>query len=383
MMAEPLPNLRQLAAFVAIVEHGSATRAAEAVHLTQPALTQAISRLEADIGCQLFDREPSGMKPTTPGLLLSQRASRAIGLIGSNRVTATQIKAFRALAKYGSYSAASEQMGLAPASLSRAVSDLSSALGERLVERRGRHLVLSRLGEMRARGFGLALAELRSGYAEVGAWLGKTAGRIVIGAMPLSRARWLPSAILGFLQANQEVDLEVVEGSYSELVGPLRNGDIDFLLGALRDEADLDDLVNIPAFTDRPQIIMRAGHPLVASSPIRPVQLEAFDWIVPAAPTPLRRYWSDMLKASGCAGKVGLECGSVLTIRELLLQTDMITLLSPDQLRVEIEAGLLIAKPPPALVQREIGVIHRRDWRPTEPQSALLELLQEKKGLAS
>ena len=382
-MDERLPNLRHLSAFVAIVEHGSATRAADAVHLTQPALTQAIGRLEKDVGCQLFDREPAGMKPTEPALLLAERANRAIDLIGSNRVTAAQIRAFRGLAKYGSYSAASEQMGLAAASLHRAVGDLCSALSESLTERRGRHLVLTRLGEARAKAFGLALAELRSGFAEVGAWLGKASGKIVIGAMPLSRARWLPSALLAFIEANEGIELEVVEGSYSELAGPLRNGDIDFLLGALRDEGDADDLVNRPAFIDRPQIIMRAGHPLARSQRLMPEDLSRFAWIVPAATTPLRRYWSDMLEGSGAQGKIGLECGSVLTVRELLLKTDMMTLLSPDQTRIEIESGLLIAKPPPAAVERTIGVIHRRDWHPTAPQSALLDILHEKCSLLS
>ena len=48
---------------------------------------------------------------------------------------------------------------------------------------------LSPFGQIgRARGFGLAMAELRSGLAEVAAWQGKAAGRIVVGAMPLSRA---------------------------------------------------------------------------------------------------------------------------------------------------------------------------------------------------
>ncbi|HCO46729.1 MAG TPA: LysR family transcriptional regulator, partial [Erythrobacter sp.] len=44
------------------------------------------------------------------------------------------------LARTGSYSAAAQLAGVAPASLHRAVADLSLALGERLVERRGRYL---------------------------------------------------------------------------------------------------------------------------------------------------------------------------------------------------------------------------------------------------
>lgn len=187
-MNDLIPNIRHLAAFAATVEHGSVTRAAEAVNLTQPALTQAIAGLERELDCQLFEREPTGMRPTQPAILLAPRVKSAIEKIGSSRATATQLRAFLALARAGSYASAAETTGLSPASLHRAVADLSYAVGERLVERRGRHLTLTRKGEVRARRLGLAIADLRSGFAEVAAWLGKAGGRIVIGAMPLSGA---------------------------------------------------------------------------------------------------------------------------------------------------------------------------------------------------
>ena len=377
-MIERLPNIRHLAALSAIVEHGSVTRAAEAVNLTQPALTQAIARLEADLGCQLFEREPGGMRPTEPAQLLAPRAAAAIAKIGSPRVTATQVRAFLALARAGSYAASAELTGLAAASLHRAVADLSLALGEKLVERRGKHLILTRRGQVRARGFGLALAEIRSGYAEVASWLGKAGGRIVIGAMPLSRARWLPGAILEFQQANPQVDITVVEGSHSELAGPLRDGEIDFLLGALRQDEGLDDLEQQPVFEDRPRIIMRAGHPLEGSRKPGGKALASYPWVLPPPQTPLSTYWVKMMEDAGqTPPHVSIECGSVLTIRELLLETDMLSLLSTDQLRVEIEAGVLVSRDPPAPVTRMIGITTRRDWRPTSSQERMIAILKE------
>ena len=77
-MIERLPNIRHLAALVATVEHGTVTEAARSVHLTQPALTQAIARLERTLECRLFQREPDGMKPTPPALLLDARARTLI-----------------------------------------------------------------------------------------------------------------------------------------------------------------------------------------------------------------------------------------------------------------------------------------------------------------
>lgn len=374
-MSLDLLNVRHLAAFAATVRHGTVTAAADAIALTQPALTQAIAHLEQRLDCRLFDREPAGMRPTAPALLLAPRAEHALALIGSPRVTSTQVRAFLALARKGSYAEAAEHIGVATASIHRAVADLSLALGERLVERRGRHVSLTRKGEARARSFGLAMAELRSGFAEVAEWQGQSGGRIVIGAMPLSRARWLPRAILAFARRRPGLPIAVIEGSYTELVGPLRDGDIDMLLGALRPDAQIPDLVQSPAFIDRPQIAMRRGHPLAGNGNIAPDDLARYPWVLPSSDTPLHAYWREMMTASERTPDVAIECGSVLTIRELLLETDMLTLLSPDQLRVEIEAGLHICAAPPRPIERTIGVTTRRDWRPTPAQREMLGLL--------
>lgn len=371
------PNIRHLAALAATVRHGSVTAAARVVNLTQPALTQAIARLERDLGCALFERGAGGMAPTPPALLLAPRAEAAIAAIGSPRVTGTQVHAFLALARAGSYGGAAEATGLAPASLHRAVGDLALALGARLVERRGRHVVLTAAGQRRARGFGLAMAELRAGLAEVAAWQGKAAGRIVVGAMPLSRARWLPGAILRFAAVNPAVEIAVVEGSHAELAGPLRDGEIDLMLGALREALQGDDLVQEAVFVDSPQVIARAGHPLANARELSGADLAAHEWIMPGRETPLRRYWEAMIADTGAVPPpVRIECGSVLTVRQLLLGSDALTLLSPDQLAVELAAGVLVALPPPVPVMRTIGITTRTGWRPTAPQAAFVECLR-------
>lgn len=370
-------NVRHIAAFATTVRHGSVTRAARAVNLTQPALTQAIARLETDIGCALFERGPAGMTPTEPALLLAPRAEAAIAHVGSPRVTGTQLRAFLALARAGSYAVAAEATGLSSASLHRAVADLSVALGQRLVDRRGRSVMLTPAGERRARGFGLAMAELRSGLAEVAAWQGKAAGRVVVGAMPLSRARWLPETILRFAAAHPGVDVAVVEGSHAELSGPLRDGEVDLMLGALREASSLDDLAQEPVFEDRPALVMRAGHPLLSGA-VDGAALAAYPWILPASDTPLRHYWEGMMRAAGAKPpRVGIECGSVLTVRQLLLGSDALTLLSPAQLAVELQAGVLATLPPPVPVARTIGITTREGWRPTAPQAAFVALLRE------
>jgi DNA-binding transcriptional LysR family regulator len=376
-MTERAANIRHFAALAATVRHGSLTRAARAVHLTQPALTQAIAGLEAGLGVTLFARGPAGMTATEPALLLAERAEAAIAHIGSPRVTGTQLRAFLALAKAGSYAGAAEATGLSSASLHRAVADLSVALGQRLVERRGRLVILTAAGQRRARGLGLAMAELRAGMDEVAAFKGLAGGRIVIGAMPLCRARWLPETLRRFAESHPGVDFVVQEGSHAELAAPLRDGDIDLMLGALRSGREIEGLAQEEVFVDRPVLVMRSGHPLLAT-PEPGARLLDYPWFLPGRDTPLWRYWETMLRAQGLEPPhVRIECGSVLTIRQLLLSGDGLTLLSPDQVAIELTAGLLAAMPPQYPVERVIGITTREGWRPTSAHAAFFAMLRE------
>lgn len=374
-------NVRHLMALPIVVRSGSISAAARAVNLTQPAITQGIVKLERQVGMALFDRVPGMLVATPAGHLLAERADNALRLLGTRRTTAAQIRAFVALAQHGGYAAAATATGLAEASLHRAVADLSLALGARLVDRRGRKVALTRRGEDIARNFRLALAELRSGLAEITALQGQEVGRIVIGAMPLSRARLLPDAIATFLRGHAHVDIVVVEGSHAELIGPLRDGDIDMMIGALRDDAPGADLVQAALFADHPVILARPGHPLTRSvGPPTPADLFGFSWIMAAQGTPLRGLWQQMFARGGVGlPKVPIECGSVITIRQLLGQTDFLTMLSPDQVTVELAAGLLVQLGvAPGGVSRAIGLTTRSDWRPTPLQQHFMTILHER-----
>lgn len=67
-------KLRQLSHLLALDEHGSFSRAAVFLHISQPALSRSIQGLEAQIGAPLFLREGHGVVPTDLGRILVERA---------------------------------------------------------------------------------------------------------------------------------------------------------------------------------------------------------------------------------------------------------------------------------------------------------------------
>jgi DNA-binding transcriptional LysR family regulator len=71
-------NLRLLEFALALDQHRSFKRAAEAMRLTQPSFSRAIASLETQLGARLFDRSNRGVSPTPEGSELLVRARRLL-----------------------------------------------------------------------------------------------------------------------------------------------------------------------------------------------------------------------------------------------------------------------------------------------------------------
>lgn len=71
-------NIHDLRIFYTVVMTGSTRQAAQAMHLTQPAVSHAISRLEQATGVQLFDRSHKTLRPTEAGQYLYSEAKHVL-----------------------------------------------------------------------------------------------------------------------------------------------------------------------------------------------------------------------------------------------------------------------------------------------------------------
>jgi DNA-binding transcriptional LysR family regulator len=71
-------DLRLVAYFVAVIDHGSVTKAAKALYIAQPSLSQAIRTLERQLGTQLFDRSGRGLTLTADGRSFAGPARRIL-----------------------------------------------------------------------------------------------------------------------------------------------------------------------------------------------------------------------------------------------------------------------------------------------------------------
>lgn len=88
-------EITQLEFFLKIVEEGSFSKAAERAFRTQPAVSVAIRRLEAEIGAQLFDRSQKTPTLTEVGQVFHEYARRIIGLRDQARGVVADMRELR------------------------------------------------------------------------------------------------------------------------------------------------------------------------------------------------------------------------------------------------------------------------------------------------
>lgn len=392
-------NLRHFYCFREVARRNSINAASPHVHLSQPAITQAIAKLEVELGATLFIRRSSGMFVTEAGEIFLHRVKRALDYIEAGAretlkiaqkekergfenfhrlMTAAQLNALIAVVETGNFSLAARQTGVSQPSIHRRARDLESLSGVTLFEKDRSGIRPTATARILVRAAKLAFSEIELGRVELNALNGRETGKLTIGAMSLARAYILPKTLPAYGREFPDHRICIVDGPYDQLLSGLRHGDIDILIGAARAPAPIDDVVQEALFKDPLAIMMRQGHPLAKKKSATPKELAHYPWIVARAGAPLRARFEELFKTKRAGAPAQtIECNSFAAIRGLLLESDAVTLLSPHQAHYEIEAGLLTALPhPQGNVARDIAATVRSDWAPTRAQKRFMELLK-------
>lgn len=84
-------DFNELTAFIAVAESGSFSLAADALHLTQPAISKRVAALEDELGSALFDRSGRGVRLTRAGEVLLPRARRLLQELADSRLAVVNL----------------------------------------------------------------------------------------------------------------------------------------------------------------------------------------------------------------------------------------------------------------------------------------------------
>jgi LysR family transcriptional regulator of gallate degradation len=394
-------NPKLLRFFVAVANGGSITQASRALSRAQSAVTGAIRELEMSVGADLFERRPRGMIPTPAGRLLLARAERALlemetckaafaaaladdrwvrnAPIFSLSASMMRLLAYVTLADQHSMAAVAASLGMSQPAVSQALHTIETGLGVKLFQRTPTSMLPTPLGALLALHIKRALAELRIAEEEILSLEGGVQGSVVVGSLSLGRNRLLPLACTRLLASYPELSIRTEEGSFEHLAARLREGQIDFMLGALRRPEHTVGLARTSIARDVMGIVVRASHPLANERNLTLADLSGMRWVLPRRGTPTRELLENTLRLRGLEPpRIAVETADLAVTLGVLLSSNMVTAASPHVFRREIDAGVVVVLPLalPETV-REVGILQRARGVPSPAARRLIEIIRE------
>ncbi len=378
---------------------GGVSNASRELSTSQPAVTQAVANLEAEIGTPIFERRATGSYPTPLGKQFLLRIDRFFEILDNaiaevsrrsdgrpqnvplradRLVTGTQLRSLIATCELGHVSEIAHGLGLAPASLFRSARTLERALDKPLFDRTANGPIPNRTGSFLAREIRRAVREIELARGEILLAAGVESLEIVVGALPMAGSFELAKATRAFMDAYPSATVRIISGEYHKLLADLTNSRIDMIFGILRKPDWAEDLSEELLFHDRYCVAARTGHPLTDLEVVTPADLARYDWVVPQRNTPRRNRIEAIFENEAKRPHFHLETPSLAMSRAFLLGSDTITLMARSEVQSDLDLGILAALPCDFLENVLLkGVTTRGDWLPTSAHTAFLDCLRD------
>lgn len=384
-------SFRQLKMFESVGRLKSVRRGSEECNLSQPAVTQALAKLEQQIDVDLLDRRAKGSYLTQEGAIFHKRVSRlftqieqalvVLGVPGgasgaqaaANRITRAQARSFLAVIDCGSFALAAQALRLTQDSLQRATRDLESNLHKPIFYRTAAGVMVTPAGIEFGRHLKLALQEVDLGVAEIEAVRGAGQSRIVIGALPFGGSVLLASVLDAFIARHPQADIRIVNEGAAEMAKRLRGGDVDLVIGLVQGAPAADFVTETLAETPY-EIVVRRGHPLLRKGRVALRELLAHDWVIGTEGSSRRNCFEELF-ADHPMPRAPIATCVLPVIRQLLGVSDRLTLMTSYELLHE--GGSLAAVPfGPIRPCPQIGLTMRAGWLPTDLHRDFIALLR-------
>lgn len=284
------------------------------------------------------------------------------------------LRVFLAVATEKSFSRAGEKLLRTQPAISLAVQRLEAELGEKLIDRSGRELLLTDAGKIvveYARRFenlegemGTALAELRD----------NSAGRLTIGANE-STSLYLLQHIEQYRRLYPKVKVQVRRTLSSKVPAQLIDGDLE--LGVISYNPDDERLISTVIYTDHLAFVVSPEHRFAARETVSIMELGMETFVAHNVLSPYREIVIREFQRLRVSLNMDVEMPTVETIRRMVQRNEGVAFLPKMCVEQEIEQGLLSeVKVPELSVERKIRIVYPAKRALSHAARAFLEVLK-------
>ena len=261
----------------------------------------------------------------------------------SEPLDSRQLRAFRVLARRGSFTQTARELHLTQSGISHSIKALETEIGCRLLDRLGKKVVLTQAGEQLLQHAGKILAEMaaaRDSLSALGKW-GK--GRLRLGASTTACQYLIPAVLREFKESFPDHVINLEPGDTPALVDALLKHRIDL---ALTLEAEGEAQLEFhPLFGDELLFVVSASHPWARNGRVERAEIPRQSYILYSKRSVTFRLIEDYFRREQVVLNTVLEVGSMEATKELVKLGLGVSILAPWIAKREIEDGSLVALP--------------------------------------
>lgn len=283
------------------------------------------------------------------------------------------LETFLAVVEEGSFSGAAQKLLRTQPAISLALKRLEGDLGEKLLDRSSKNLVLTDAGRVVlefAQRFNGLEQELRNALTEL---RDKRAGRLTIGANE-STALYLLVHIESYRELYPGVKVEIRRSLSSRIPEAVRNGSLD--LGAISYDPADPNLTTEEIYNDRLTFIVSPKHRLAGRRTVRITELGMETFIAHNVVSPYRQSVIDTFRRYQVPLNMGVEMPTIETIRKLVQLNLGVAFLPKMCVEQEIAAGVLKEVPVEEIqMERKIRLVYAAKRQLSYAAQAFLEVV--------
>jgi len=238
----------------------------------------------------------------------------------------SQLNHLVAIVAHGSLRAAARHLNVPQPVLTRSIGLLEKELGGALFTRETKGMALTPVGRLFHTRASAIVHESQRALEEFSQTLGNERGTVVAALSIMPHVGMLSQALPLFRARYPQVRLQLIEGLFPDVEGKLRDGSVDFYMGAAPRIKPMPGLRIDLLFENTRTIVGRKGHPLTRSRSLK--ALAAADWAITSVDHHADQDLQQLFASHGLpAPNILLHARSALSMMVALANSDLLAIL--------------------------------------------------------
>lgn len=271
-----------------------------------------------------------------------------------------QLNYFKKTAELQSIGQAAKELSVTQPAVSKQIKALEEELGQRLFDRIGKRVFLTRAGELLYSYTERILAAIGEAKTAIRDLSQTCSGDLVIGLSDHIGLHRLPAVLKAYIDTFPEVNLKLRCHRSETVIEMVRKNLLD--LGVVTLPKSGDNLILLPIWKDPMSLVVYRGHPLEGRVTVRLQDIAGYDLILPERGTTTRAIIDSLFSQRRLSPRVAMEVAYLETIKVFVKVGLGVSIIPDTAVEEEVKAGSLHRLPlVDAEFSRDLGVVYLRE----------------------